>query len=164
MTVVAADSSKDCCLDVYPDSFWVGVVTKVSVWCSPVTRLGKRQNPEGDEGLKRLEERLVKLKFVNTPELDVLFSGSRWDGHATQPTNSENRGSHSSWVGGGWGESAPIDSSRDGRFDKRRAERLCGEDHQAVLLFPLLVDVQSRSEVKDGLVKLKLDENKGGHA
>ena len=102
---------------------------------------------------------MVESTFVNTLELDILFSGSRGDGHATPPTNSENRGSHSSWVGGGWVQRALIGSSRDGRFNKGRTERGCGEDRQAVLLFPLLVDVQSCSEVKDSLAKLKFDEN-----
>ena len=46
----------------------------VLVWCSKVFRWGKKL--EDDEKLKKLEERLVELKFVTTPKLEILCSHS----------------------------------------------------------------------------------------
>ena len=85
MTVVSEDLSKHCGLTVYADSIWVGggcmglgmVFTGVSIGDNVRT-------PEDDKKLKKLEERLVELKFVTTPELEVLCSCSFWP-HLEEP-------------------------------------------------------------------------------
>lgn len=85
MTVVAADPSKDCGLDVYADSIWIGGGCEGLGMVFKGTSMGDNvRTPEDTEKLKKLEKRLVDLKFVTTAELDVLCSSSFLD-HMEEP-------------------------------------------------------------------------------
>jgi len=73
MTVVAGDLSKHCDLSVYADSIWLGGGTiGLGVVFEGVSMGGKVRTPEDNEKLEKLEERLVELKFVTTPKLEIL--------------------------------------------------------------------------------------------
>jgi len=77
MTVVAADLSKYCGLTVYADSIWVGRGDMGLGMVFLGADMGREvRTPEDDEKLKKLEEKLVELKLVTTPELEVLCSCS----------------------------------------------------------------------------------------
>ena len=77
MTVVAEDLSKDCGLAVYADNIWIGGRTMgLGMVFKGDSMGGNVRTPEDDEKLKRLEERLVDLKFVTTPKLEILCSRS----------------------------------------------------------------------------------------
>jgi len=77
MTVVAGDLSKHCDLNVYADSIWIGGgFMGLGMVFKGVSMGEKARTPEDDEKLKKLEERLVELKFVTTPKLEILCSHS----------------------------------------------------------------------------------------
>ena len=77
MTVVAEDLSKHCGLDVYADSIWIGGgFIGLGIVFKGVSMGKKVRTPEDDEKLKKLEERLVELKFVTIPKLEILCSCS----------------------------------------------------------------------------------------
>ena len=86
MTVVAADLSRDCGLDVYADSIWIGYGCIGLGMVFKGNSIGENvRTPEDDEKLKKLEERLVELEFITTPELQVLCSCSFLP-HLEEPT------------------------------------------------------------------------------
>jgi len=85
MTVVAADLSKDCGLNVHADSIWVGGGCESLGMVFTGNSMGhKVRTPEDTNKLEKLEKRLVELKFVTTPKLDVLCSSSFLD-HTEEP-------------------------------------------------------------------------------
>jgi len=77
MTVVADNLSKHCSLNVYADSIWVGGgYMGLGMVFKGVSMGDNICNPEDDEKLKKLEERLMELNFVTTLELEILCSCS----------------------------------------------------------------------------------------
>ena len=85
MTVVAADLSKDCGLDVYADSIWIGGGCEGLGMVFKGVSIGNNvRTPEDTEKLRRLEKILVELKFVTTPKLGILCSSSFLD-HIEEP-------------------------------------------------------------------------------
>ena len=77
MTIVAADLSEHCGLTVCADSIWTG---------GGCTGLGMvlMGIPDVDKKLEKLEEKLVELKFVTTPKLELLCSSSS-SAHLEEP-------------------------------------------------------------------------------
>jgi len=74
MAIVAADLSRYCDLTVYADSIWVsGVCLGLGMVFMGANTGRDVRTPEDDEKLKKLEEKLVELKFVTTPKLEVLL-------------------------------------------------------------------------------------------
>ena len=77
MTVVAADLSKHCGLTVCADSIWVGSGrVGLGMVFTGVNMGNDVHTPDDDKRLKKLEERLVELKLVTTPKLEILCSAS----------------------------------------------------------------------------------------
>ena len=78
MTIVARDLSANCGLTVYADRIWVGGGCIGLGMVFMDESMGDEVHaPEDDEKLKKLEERLVELKLVNsTPILEVLCSST----------------------------------------------------------------------------------------
>ena len=85
MTIIAVDLSKDCGLDVYADSIWVGSGHLGLGMVFTGNSMGENvRTPEDDEKLKKLEKKLVELKLVETPKLEVLCS-STYPPHLNEP-------------------------------------------------------------------------------
>lgn len=144
MTVVADDLSKHCGLNVYADCIWVGGGCSGLGMVFTGNSIGHDlRTPEDDEKFKKLEERLVELRFVTAPKLDVLCSSS-FLGHTEEPhamarlaPTDRRQESRIIRTIGSRRKCGIIDTRRNGngRLEKRRTERNLGEDHQVVVLF-----------------------------
>ena len=85
MTVVAADLSKHCDLTVYADKIWVGGgCVGLGMVFMGVNMGDDVRTPEDDEKLKKLEEKLVELKLMTPPKLEILCSSS-YPPHTEEP-------------------------------------------------------------------------------
>ena len=85
MTIVARDLSNACGLFVYADRIWTGDgciglgIAFMGTYMKPDIR-----SPQVDEMKKKLEQKLVELKLVVTPELEILCSSS-YGPHLKEP-------------------------------------------------------------------------------
>jgi len=87
MTVVARDLSGLCGLTVYVDRIWVGSgCFGLGMVFTGVSMGDHVRTPEDDQKLKKLEQKLVELKLVTTPEpeLEILCS-STYPPHLEEP-------------------------------------------------------------------------------
>jgi len=77
MTILARDLSNVCGLTVYADHIWTGGGCMGLGMVFMGNSMGEEnRTPEDDEKLKKLEQKLVELKLVTAPELDILCSAS----------------------------------------------------------------------------------------
>ena len=85
MTLVAQDLSDFCGLTVYADRIWTGGgCLGLGMVFTGVSMGDEVRTPEDSEKLKKLEQQLVDLKLVKTPELEILSSAT-YPPHYNEP-------------------------------------------------------------------------------
>lgn len=77
MTIVARDLSDACGLTVCADRIWVGGgCIGLGMVFMGISMGNNARTPEDNQKLKKLERKLVELKLVTTPKLEILCSCS----------------------------------------------------------------------------------------
>jgi len=85
MSVVAQDLSDACGLSLFADSIWVGGGSiALGMMFKGISIRVDNRTPEDDQKLKDLEQKLVTLKFMSTPELEILCSAT-YRPHLNEP-------------------------------------------------------------------------------